>query len=99
MLARRRLRDANVPFKLIRADLYRHLAPFIRPDSFAPSIMLVVGAARVGARISEVEVRHLPRLHGASTIRLWRLARAIARSLVQTLLFGVRRLPRYPTDG
>ena len=35
-LARRRLRDANTPFKLIRTSLLRHLTPGIPPTAFAP---------------------------------------------------------------
>lgn len=95
LLARRWLRDANVPFKLVRSSLVHHLAPFTPSDAFAPSILLVVGAARSGARITETDILHLPRLHGQSTLRVWRLVRACLRSGWQTLRFGVRRLPRY----
>lgn len=95
LLARRRLRDPNVPFKLVRADLVRHLAPLTPPDAFAPSILLAMGSARSGARLLEVEIRHLPRQHGVSTLRLGRLARACGRAGVQTLRFALRRLPAY----
>jgi len=44
---------ANVPFKLIRRDLFDHLAPFIPSDTFAPSILIVLGAHRIGARVSD----------------------------------------------
>ncbi|MDO8361939.1 MAG: glycosyltransferase family 2 protein, partial [Actinomycetota bacterium] len=76
LLARRHLRDANVPFKLVRSSLYRHVARRMPADAFAPSILLAVGAVRSGARITEMEIRHLPRLHGKSTLRVMRLARA-----------------------
>ncbi len=99
VLARRWLRDANVPFKLVRSSLVRHLSPFIPPDTFAPSILLAAGAARTGARITETEIRHLPRLHGQSTLRVWRLARACLRSGWQTLRFSVRRLPPYRAES
>ena len=95
LLARRWLRDANVPFKLVRSSLVRHLAPFMPSDAFAPSILLAVGAARSGARITETDIRHLPRLHGQSTLRVGRLARACLRSGWQTVRFSVRRMPRY----
>lgn len=95
LLARRWLRDANVPFKLVRSSLIHHLAPYMPTDAFAPSILLALGAARSGARITEMEIRHLPRLHGQSTLRVWRLARACLRSGWQTLVFSSRRLPSY----
>ncbi|HQZ35601.1 MAG TPA: glycosyltransferase family 2 protein [Ilumatobacteraceae bacterium] len=94
-LARRWLRDANVPFKLVRSSLFRHLAPFIPSDAFAPSILIALGAARTGARVTEMEIRHLPRAHGQSTLRVWRLARACLRSGWQTIRFSARGLPRF----
>lgn len=97
LLARRWLRDANVPFKLIRTDLFRHLEPLLPSDAFAPSILLALGAARSGALITEIEIRHLPRPHGQSTLRVWRLARACLRSGLQTLRFSVLRFPPYRT--
>jgi len=95
LLARHWLRDANVPFKLVRRNLVSHLTPFMPPDSFAPSILVALGAARTGARITELEIRHFPRTHGESTLRVGRLARACLRSGWQTLRFSTRRLPRY----
>ena len=99
ILARRWLRDANVPFKLVRSNLVRHLSPYMPPDAFAPSILLALGAARSGSRITEMEIRHLPRLHGQSTLRVWRLARACLRSGWQTLVFSSRRLPPYRAES
>ena len=97
-LARRWLRDANVPFKLLRRSLFRHLAPYMPDDAFAPSILIALGAARTGARVTEMEIRHLPRLHGQSTLRVWRLTRACLRSGWQTLRFSCRRLSKYRPD-
>lgn len=94
-LARQWVRDANVPFKLVRRSLLQHLAPFMPSDVFAPSILIALGAARTGARVTELEIHHLPRLHGQSTLRVWRLVRACLRSGWQTLRFSVRRLPRF----
>lgn len=98
VLARRWLRDANVPFKLVRSSLFRHLALYVPDDAFAPSILLALGAARTGARVTEMEIRHLPRMHGQSTLRVGRLARACVLSGWQTLRFSVRRLPNYRTS-
>jgi dolichol-phosphate mannosyltransferase len=98
VLARRRLRDANVPFKLVRARLFRHLSSWLPADAFAPSILLALGAARSGARITELEIRHLPRPHGQSTLRVWRLARACARAGWQTLRCAAVRPAAYPGE-
>jgi dolichol-phosphate mannosyltransferase len=94
-LARHWVRDANVPFKLIRRSLYEHLRPSIPETAFAPSILIVLGAYRSGARIVEVETTHLRRRHGRSTLRLKRLAVAVGRSAVETVNFSRRSLPPY----
>ncbi len=95
VLAWRRVPDANVPFKLIRRDLYEHLAANMPSTAFAPSILIVLGALRSGAQVREVEITHLARVHGQSTLRLGRLAKAVGRSAVETLRFRVHRQPPY----
>jgi dolichol-phosphate mannosyltransferase len=83
VLAGRKLRDPNVPFRLLRAQLWSELRPLIRPDTLAPSILVAVGAAVTGRRIVEVPITHLPRLHGASSLRRWRLVGFSLRGLRQ----------------
>lgn len=99
VLARRWLRDANVPFKLFRAELFHSLQAWMPPRAFAPSILLAMGAARSGARITETEIRHLPRTHGQSTLRLFRLARACGLAGWQTLRCSAARVPQYRSGG
>jgi dolichol-phosphate mannosyltransferase len=95
VLARHWVRDANVPFKLIRRSLYEHLRSSIPETAFAPSIMIVLGAYRSGARIAEVETTHLRRGHGKSTLRLARLAAAVGRSARETVNFSRRPVRPY----
>lgn len=97
-LARQWLRDANVPFKLVRTNLVRHLADRMPTDAFAPSILLALGASLSGARVCEMEIVHRPRQHGKSTLRVGRLARACARSGWQTLRFSMRPMPPYRSE-
>jgi len=95
VLARRWVRDANVPFKLIRRSLYEHLRPSIPDDAFAPSILLVLGSHRAGARVVEVPTTHLPRTHGRSTLHPKRLALVVARCCRETVRFSGRRIAPY----
>jgi dolichol-phosphate mannosyltransferase len=97
VLARRRLIDANTPFKLIRRSLLDHVAAVIPEHAFAPTVLLVVGAARSGARISEVPVRQLPRLHGRSTLHPRRLARAVLQCTRETMAVARADIGRFPT--
>ena len=96
-LARRRMLDANTPFKLIRRSLLEHVAPVMPEHAFAPTVLLVVGAARSGARIAEVPVRQLPRLHGRTTLHPRRLARAVLQCTRETLAAARTDVARYPT--
>jgi len=87
LLARRRLQDPNVPFRLFRREVWVQLRPLIGPTTLAPSIHLAVGAAVRGLRIVEVPVTHLPREQGASSLRAWRLVAFSARGLRQLVTF------------
>ena len=48
VLAGRRLRDSNIPFRLVRRELWHDFEPLIARDARAPSIMVSLGAARRG---------------------------------------------------
>jgi len=93
LLAGRRLRDPNAPCKLVRAEVLRELLAGVAPTTFAPSLLLPLGAARRGARIAQVDVSHRAREHGASSLRLGRLLRACALAAGQTLRYAARRPP------
>jgi dolichol-phosphate mannosyltransferase len=87
LLVGRRLRDPNVPFRLMRSSLWEDLAPLIGPETLAPSIHVVVGAVARGWRIEEVPVTHLPRVRGTSSLRHLRLLRFSLRGLLQLARF------------
>jgi glycosyltransferase involved in cell wall biosynthesis len=96
MLAGRPIRDANVPCKLMTAELWREVRPLLADDTFAPSIALALVAARRGRRVREVPVAHRARATGASSLRPVRLARAVARAGAQTVGLAVRLRHRPP---
>ena len=85
MLARRYVQDANVPCKLVERSLWTTARPLLPDDTFAPSIALVLVAARRGMAIEQVAVRHRARAHGASSLRPVRLARALALAMRQSV--------------
>lgn len=94
-LARRRLRDANTPFKIVRTSLLRHLTPAMPTHAFAPSVLLIIGACRSGAHVVELPVRQLPRLHGRSTLNTRKLARAVTQCVRETTRYGVSKVDPY----
>jgi len=93
LLARRRLRDPNAPCKLVRAEVLRELLAGVAPTTFAPSLLVALGAARRGARLTQIDVAHRAREHGASSLRLVRLLRACALAAGQTVRYAARRRP------
>ena len=95
VLAERRLRDSNTPFRLVRRELWLDLQPLIPRDARAPSIMISLGAARRGWRVVEVPVTHLPRAQGSSTLRSLRLISFSLGGLRELLAFH-HRLRREP---
>jgi glycosyltransferase involved in cell wall biosynthesis len=90
LLAGRRLRDPNVPFKLFRRTLWEDVRPFVSDGSLAPSILIAAGAVVRGWRVVEVPVSHRARPTGRSTLRAARLLRFSARGLGQLLRFRLR---------
>lgn len=95
-LLRRRVRDSNVGFKLVRRSLYEHLRPTIPPGAFAPSILLVMGTLRAGARLVEIPVAHRARPAGPSTLKAGRLARALGLSAAQAIAHRARPVAPFP---
>jgi glycosyltransferase involved in cell wall biosynthesis len=95
LTARTWVADSNVPFKLVRRSLYEHVRPTIPENTFAPSLLLAVGAYRARARVVVVPVAHRARPAGASTLHPVRLARAVAIATAQTLRHALISVPRY----
>ena len=86
-------------FRVFRRELWDELRPLIGPETLAPSIFLVVGAAVRGRRIVEVPVTHLPRSGGTSTLRAWRLVSFSLRGLRQLLAFRRELRRSLPVPG
>jgi dolichol-phosphate mannosyltransferase len=99
LLAGRRLRDPNIPFKLFRRTLWEDVKPFLPDGALAPSILIAAGAVVRGWRVVEVPVSHQARPAGRSTLRALRLLRFSARGLGQLLLFRLRLRAASPREG
>lgn len=85
------IRDANCPFKLMRLEPMRKVLASIPSDMFIPMVMVSVLARRMGFRVREVPVTHLPRVGGTQSLKglaKWvRVCRLCAGQLV-ALRFG-----------
>lgn len=62
------IRDANCPFKLMRRDALEAVLRKVPRDSFIPMVMASVLARKMGYRVIEVNVQHLPRRGGQQSL-------------------------------
>ncbi len=63
------IRDANCPFKLMRASALQQILARIPEDSFIPMVMVSILARKAKFRFTEVEVIHLPRSGGTQSLK------------------------------
>jgi len=95
LLAGRRIRDVNTPFRLVRASVWQDCRAFMAPDTLAPNVLVTLGAVVRGWQVVEVPVTHLARERSTSTLRHLRLIRFSVRGLGQLVAFR-RRLAGEP---
>lgn len=80
-----RVRDVNVPFRLVRRDALQRMLPRIPPDTFAPNVIMSGLTARDGLRVVEVPVPAQPRATGQTSLLGWKVIKAGSRAARQTL--------------
>jgi glycosyltransferase involved in cell wall biosynthesis len=89
------LRDANCPFKLMRREPLEQVLGGIPEDSFIPMVMLSILCRRMGFRVREAEVRHLPRRGGEQSLSgLWKWTKVGSRCLWQLLAWRLGLIGR-----
>lgn len=86
------VRDANVPYKLVRREAWQAARADIPPGTLAPSLFLAAWMQRHGRPIAELDVTHRERSTGVVSIRRWKLLKFCARGFRQLWDFR-RRLP------
>lgn len=88
-----RMRDANVPYKLLKRETWEAASAHIPADTLAPSIFLAMYMKRRGLRIAEIDVPHRERQTGEVSIKRWKLVKFCAAAFKQMLAFrrSIRR--------
>ncbi|HYF52133.1 MAG TPA: glycosyltransferase family 2 protein [Planctomycetota bacterium] len=82
-----RVRDPNVPFRLMRADLLREMLAMTPENVFAPNIFLSILAAKSRIGLLEISVTHLERKTGKVSIVGARLLKACFRTAWELVRF------------
>jgi dolichol-phosphate mannosyltransferase len=94
------LRDANVPFKIIRRQVWLSARPWIPAGTLAPSLFLAMYVRRRRLSLAQVPVSHRERETGVVSIRRWKLFKFCVKAFAQLLAFRwrLRRCPRTSTS-
>lgn len=82
-----RILDANVPYKLLRREIWNEASACIPPGTLAPSLFLAIFARNSGFDIVEVDVVHKERDTGEVSIRRFKLLKFCAKGLSQMWAF------------
>ncbi|MGH7452991.1 MAG: glycosyltransferase family 2 protein [bacterium] len=82
-----KLKDSNIPFRLIRADFLKVLLQMLPDDVFAPNIFLTVLAAKAGSTLFELPIIHEERKTGQVSIIRWKLVKICLRCAGELLRF------------
>jgi glycosyltransferase involved in cell wall biosynthesis len=81
------IRDANVPFKVLKRSLWLDARSSIPEGTLAPSLFLAIFALRKKYNVVLREVPHRERQSGVSSIRHFKLFRFCSRAFGQLLRF------------
>jgi glycosyltransferase involved in cell wall biosynthesis len=80
------VRDANCPFKLMRREALMKVLEQVPRDCFIPMVLVSILARKMGFRVVEARVEHLPRTGGTQSLKgLLKWARVSSRCMKQVL--------------
>lgn len=83
------IRDANCPFKLMRLSALENVLRRVPRNAFIPMVMVSIICRKMGYRVTEVVVEHLPRTGGEQSLSgLWKWIKVGSRCLHE--LLGLR---------
>ena len=82
-------RDGGVPFKLVRAEIWREAMPIIGSANVIPSVMLAVYLLITGRTVVQKQVTHRPRHGSRSTLNLCRLMTLCFKAVIALFAFRI----------
>lgn len=82
-----RIKDSNVPYRLMRTSYLRQLVQQLPAYPFAPNIFLSIMACKQGQPLYETPINHLARITGTVSIVKWNLIKVCLRSAKELISF------------
>lgn len=89
VLFNRRIKDSNIPFRLIRRSFLKRSLNRIPPSTIAPNIFLTIIASRQGHNLHHIPVTHKSIKNGNNNSRLFKGA---LKGFVELLLFAIFKI-------
>lgn len=83
------IKDANIPFRLFRADYLARLLGVLPKNLFAPNIFLAILASRHGQNLMFIPVTHEDRKTGVVSMMGWKLFKICLRSFRELVDFRI----------
>jgi len=77
------VKDANVPFKILKKSLWLKARDYIPSDTLAPSLFLAIFALKRSSAVVEITVPHRERPAGTSSIKHMKLIRFCLKAFNQ----------------
>jgi glycosyltransferase involved in cell wall biosynthesis len=84
------IKDANIPYRLIRTGFLRGVLELMPDAPFAPNIFLSILGKKTGCTLFEIPITHQERHTGTVSIMRWRLGKACLRSAIELAVFRAR---------
>ncbi len=81
--------DVNTPYRLMRVSAFSAIFKAIPSNTFAPNVIISGMAARRKMKCFEARVPQRDRQTGEVSIKKWKLLKAAAKSLFQTIRFAL----------
>ena len=81
------IKDANIPFRLMRTEYLARLLEVLPENLFAPNIFLSILAKKEGQDLLDIPVGHKERKTGKMSMVRWNLVKICMRSVKELLLF------------
>lgn len=82
--------DVNSPYRLMRRQAFESIFQTIRPDTFAPNVIISGMAAKKNLRIFETGVPVKFRTTGEVSIKKWKLLKSAVKSWWQTVKYRLQ---------
>ena len=89
ILFNKRIKDSNIPFRLIRRSYLKEILHKVPPSTIAPNIFLTILAARDGHKLHHIPVKHRAR---HSDLNKTRIFKGALKGFIELMIFALLKI-------